>query len=416
MATVSKGTTTSGAGNQNNPAFSATMMQARTVWEKIPLNFAQNLKILSLIADGEIDGQGLTQKAGRVSKWQVNTPRFESFNYDPRPVTVTATAALIAGATTLSVDTTNLTAGRLLRNTSNASPMLARIDSVTNTTTCEVTSVGDTAFAVANGDSLMLLAYAFPENSSGIPVMSKDYDNVYNTLQIVRSAVGISNSMLKSQFLAGGSDYFKLLKEINLIEFLREVERNFIFGARAAGTGNTTAGGAALTAAFRTTRGMYDWAAQSFNMNGSMTRYKLMTELPKLLKTVKESDNVIALAGFQTVGIINEMLNDQTRYVNNSDAKTALREFGVMTNVVRTMNMPIEIVRHEAFDSGAYANQMLLFVPDNVFFAHLKDRDIRPVTGLQNNDVDGMIDSVECEFGCGVIDGGLKILKVTNCW
>jgi hypothetical protein len=59
---------------------------------------------------------------------------------------------------------------------------------------------------------------------------------------------------------------------------------------------------------------------------------------------------------------------------------------------------------------------MLLFVPDNVFFTHLKDRDIRPVTGLQNNDVDGMIDSVECEFGCGVIDGGLKILQVTNCW
>lgn len=414
MATVSKGTSQTGAGNQTNPAFAATMMQARTVWEKIPLNFAQNLKILAILADGEIDGQGLTQKAGRISKWQVNTPRFESFNYDPRPVTTKATADMAAGATTLACDTSYATAGRLIRNTNSASAMVARIDSVTSAAAMEVTSVGDTAFAVSNGDDLMYLATAYPENSSGISVLSKDYDNVYNTLQISRSPVGISNSMLKSQFLAGGSDYFKLLKEINLIEMLRETERNLIFGARAAGTSNTTAGGAALTAAFRTTRGMYDWAAQSFDMKGTVTRYKLMTEIPKLLKTVKENESVLALAGFQSCGQINELLNDQTRYIDSGTAKTALRDYGVKTNVIRTLNMDIELVRHEAFDSGAYANQMLIFVPDNVFFAHLKDRDIRPVTGLQNNDVDGMIDSVEAEWGCGVIDGGLKILVVNN--
>jgi hypothetical protein len=321
---------------------------------------------------------------------------------------------MAAGATTLACDTSYATAGRLIRNTNSASAMVARIDSVTSAAAMEVTSVGDTAFAVSNGDDLMYLATAYPENSSGISVLSKDYDNVYNTLQISRSPVGISNSMLKSQFLAGGSDYFKLLKEINLIEMLRETERNLIFGARAAGTSNTTAGGAALTAAFRTTRGMYDWAAQSFDMKGTVTRYKLMTEIPKLLKTVKENESVLALAGFQSCGQINELLNDQTRYIDSGTAKTALRDYGVKTNVIRTLNMDIELVRHEAFDSGAYANQMLIFVPDNVFFAHLKDRDIRPVTGLQNNDVDGMIDSVEAEWGCGVIDGGLKILVVNN--
>jgi hypothetical protein len=295
--------------------------------------------------------------------------------------------------------------------------MVARIDSITSATVCEITTVttGAGAFAVTSGDRLMLLATAWGENSSGISVFSKDYDNVYNVLQIVRRPVGISNSMLKSDFLAGGSDYFKLMKEINLIEFLREVERNYIFGARAA-SGNTTAGGAALTSAFRTTRGLYDWAAQTFDMSGNMTRFKIMTELPKLLKTVKENEPVIALAGFHTIGLINEMLNDQTRYVNSSDVKTGLREYGVMTDVLRTINMPIELVRHEAFDSGAYENQMLLTAPDSIFFAHLKDRDIRPVVGLQNPDVDGMIDSVECEFGCGVIDGGLKTLVVKNCW
>ena len=413
MATVSKGTTASGAGNQTNPAFGATMLQARTVFGDIPLNFAQNLKLLLLVAQGEVGQGGLTVKAGRVSKWEVGTPRVESFNYDPVPTTVVVTAF---SGTTLGCDTSYLTPYRLLRVTNNANPMVCRIDSITSATECEITSVGGTAFAPAVGDDLMLLDMAMPENSSGIPVMSKDYDNVYNTLHIFRRAVGISNSMLKSEFLAGGSDYYKLLKNINLAEFYRELERGFLFGVKASGTGNTTSGGTALTAAFRTSQGVYDYAANTFSMGGSMTRYKLMTELPRLLKTVRENEGVIAFAGFQTIGVINEMLQDQSRYIDSGTAKTALRDFGIQTNVLRTMNMPIELCRHEAFDSGAYANQMLLLVPDNVRFAHLKGRDIRPVVGLQNNDVDGMIDSVEVECCPSVIDGGLKILKVTNCW
>jgi hypothetical protein len=413
MASVSKGTSQSGAGNQTNPAFGATMLQARTVFGNIPLNFAQNLKLLLLVAQGEVGQGGLTVKAGRVSKWEVGTPRVESFNYDPVPTTVTVNAFT---GTTLTVDTTYLTPYRLLRVTNNASPMVCRIDSITSETACEITSVGSTAFAPAAGDELMLLDMAMPENSSGIPVMSKDYDNVYNTLHIFRRAVGISNSMLKSEFLAGGSDYYKLLKNINLAEFYRELERGFLFGVKASGTGNTTSGGSALTAAFRTSQGVYDYAANTFSMGGSLTRYKLMTELPRLLKTVRENEGVIAFAGFQTIGIINEMLQDQSRYIDSGTAKTALRDYGIQTNVLRTMNMPIELCRHEAFDSGAYANQMLLLVPDNIRFAHLKGRDIRPVVGLQNNDVDGMIDSVEVECCPSVIDGGLKILKVTNCW
>jgi hypothetical protein len=418
MATTFKGTTQTGAGNQTNPAFSSTMMQARTVWEKIPLNYAQNLKLLALLADGEVDGQGLVQKPGYISKWQVGTPRFESFNYDPLPISTFATADMAAGATTLYCDTTYAKAGQLIRNISNGNPMVARIDSVTSSTVMEVTSIGDTAFAVTNGDELMYLASAWPENSSGITLMSKDYDNVYNTLQIVREPVGISNSMLKSQFLAGGSDYFKLLKENNLIEMLRKTERNLILGARAASTSNTTAGGAALTASFRTTRGWYDWAAQVYDMKGNCTLQKLMTDIPSLLYTVKETEDLICFGGYKSFGIINELINGQARYIVDStnERKSAARKLGIVTTSINTLNMPIDLVKHEVFNTGAMANQMMLVVPDNLRVPYLKDRDIRPVTGLQNNDVDGMIDSVEAELGAGVIDGGIKILIVKNMW
>jgi hypothetical protein len=410
MASNYRGTSQDGSAAQTTPAFAATQLMARTVWEKIKLNFAQNLKLLAIISDGDVTDEGISQKKGMIQKWQVDTARFESFNYTPRSITKVVTSL---SCTTLTLDdTTDLVPYYLLRNTVNDT--LCRIDSRTSDTVVEITSVGATAFSAAQGDTLQILASAYPENSSAPTIYSKDFDNVYNLLQIVRKPVAISNSMLKSKFLAGG-DYFKLLKTINMIEFMREVERNFIFGQRASGTGNTTSGGSALSAAFRTTRGIYDWAANSYDMKGNMNGFKLRKDIPQLLKTVQENQKVVALGGFETLGRINEIFNDRVSYFVDSN-NTDLTKLGVQTKTLNTMNMPIELIRHEAMDNGEYQKQLLVFSPDNIFWAYLKDRDIRPVVGIQNNDVDGMIDSVEAECGCGVIDGGQSILQVKNCW
>jgi len=409
MATY-KGTTSDGLGVQATPAFAATQMGQRTIWDKIKLNYARNLKIIALFADGEISEEGLTKKAGMVSKWQVDSPRFESYNYTPPDITATVTADFTG--TTLKIATANVKPYDTLFN--GATRTNARVDSVTDANTCEVTSFGTTAFSASAGDSLFINATAYNENSSGPTIFSKDFDNVYNTLQIVREPVAISNSMLKSKFYAT-NDYFKLLKEINLINMMARVERSWLFGDRASGTGNTTAGGSAHSDSFRTTRGALNWAANTFDMKGNMTPFKFRTEVPAILTTVTESQKAICLGGYQTIGRIKEWMNAQAIYPV-TDAKSALKEYGVDTEVVRTNNMPLELVTHQAFDKGGMEKTMLIFVPENNVFAYLKDRDIRPVVGIQNNDVDGQIDSVECEFGCGTIDGGASTLRVDNCW
>lgn len=411
MATTFRGTTQTAAGIQTNPAFSATQQLMREVFDRVKMNITQNTKICALIAEGDVGEDGLKTKAGMITKWEVKAPRFESYNYNQFPAKVTVATAL--SSTTLVVDdTTYLKAYDTLFNTVNRT--MCRIDSVTNTITIEVTSVGTTAFDAAVGDVLTIGPTAYPEHSSAPTMLTKDFDNVYNTLQISREPVGISGSMLKSEFYATG-DYFTLLKAVNLVEFYRKIDRGLLAGDRASGTGNTTSGGSALTTAFRTSRGLLNWAADSFNMDGNMTLFKLRTELPKKLYTVQENQSVIALAGFETLGRVNEMFNDQIRYTI-SDAKTPLREFGTQTSIVRTINMPIEFVRHEFFDQGDMAKTMLLFVPENCRFAYLKDRGVRPVVGLQNNDVDGKIDSIEAEYGLATIDGGASILRVDNCY
>lgn len=413
--TVTRGSVSSG-GAQTTPAFSSTQMNQRDVLDWVQLNIPKNLKIIALLQEATPSKDNISMKNGRIKKKTVEQIRFECFNYTDRAKTMTVTSF---SGTTLVVDSTaEVKAYDSLYyfDTATGKTLTARIDSITNTTTLEITSVGDTAFAPSAGDTLGVSATMYPQNSVNPTIISKDFDNVYNTLQIAREPVGISNSMLKSTFYAT-KDYFKLLKMINLYNFYDKIERGFLFGNRAAGAVNTTSGGAALTSSFYSSRGLLNWAANSYDMNGSMTQFKINTEIPRVLDVVGEADPMICLCGFDVQGRINEMVADKVQYnIDFGNAKTRLREWGVNTTIVRTQTFAMELVNHQAFNEGELAKTALIFNPNNVDFVHLPDRDIRPVVGIEENDRDGKIDSVEAEFGCRVNDGGQSIALIRNCW
>lgn len=412
---ITRGNVSSG-GAQTTPAFSSTQMNKRDVLDYIKLNYARNLKLIALLQEAIPSKDNVSMKNGMIKKSEVSQIRFECFNFTDWSKTVTCSSF---SGTTLVVDSTaELKAYDSLYyfDTSTGKTITARIDSITNTTTCEITSVGDTAFSPTADTVLGIGATMYPQNSVNPTIISKDFDNVYNTLQIVREPVGISNSMLKSEFYAT-KDYFKLLKLINLVRFYEKIERGFLFGNRASGAVNTTSGGAALTSSFYSSRGLFNWSANSYDMGGNMTQFKINTELPRVLDTVGEGDPMLGICGFDVQGRINEMVADKVQYnIDFNNAKTTLREFGVNTTIIRTQTFAMELLNHQAFNEGELAKTMLVFNPNNVDFVHLPDRDIRPVVGIQENDRDGVIDSVEAEFGCRVNDGGQSIAIVRNCW
>lgn len=400
----------SAAPAQGVPAFSATQMNQREVWDKIVLNYARDAMLIAMIANGEIGEDGISEGPGLIAKHVVNQIRFESYNYNPPEMETIATAAL--SSTTLYCDTANLKEADTLFNTENETS--ARVDSITSASECVITSFGATAFSVTAGDVLMINATAYGPNSANPSILTKDMDNVYNTLQISREPVAASNSMLKSQFHAT-NDYFKLLKKLNFINFLSKIERTWLFGERASGTGNTTAGGSTRSDAFYTTRGAYNWAANRYDMKGNISMFKIRSEIPQMLDTVSSSTKVIMLLGQGSLGRINELMNGQAMYTISGE-ESKLKKFGISTRVLKTNNMDIELIPHKAFDKGGMQKKALLMVPDNHAFVHLKDRDIRPVLAIQENDRDGIIDSVECEAGCRVLDGGQSSCVVENMW
>jgi len=400
---------------QTVPAFSSTQQNKRDVLPWIALNYAQNLKLIALLEDINVGKGDASVSKGRIKKAEVSQQRFECFNFTDWSKTVTV--ASFSGTTLVVNSTAQLKIYDTLYyfNPTSGKTLTARIDSITDTTTCEITSFGATAFAPVQGDILGISATAYPENSSNPSMISKDFDNVYNCTQIVREPVAISNTLLKSEFYAT-QDYFKLLKMINLVRFYEKIERGWLFGNRAS-SGNTTSGGAALTASFSSSQGLLNWAANSYDMGGSMSSFKLKTEISRMMSVSSEGDPIIALAGYDICGRIDDMVSDKTVYnINVGDAKTRLREFGVNTKMIRTQTFAFELVNHKAFNEGELAHCMLLFNPNNVEFVHLPDRDIHPNVSIQENDRDGKIDEVLAEFGCRVNDGGQSAGLVQNCW
>jgi hypothetical protein len=413
--TVTRGSVSAG-GAQTTPAFSSTQQNKRDILDYIKLNLARNLKLMCLLQEAMPSKDTISMKNGMIKQSEVSQVRFECFNYTDKAKTFVTTSF---SGTTLVIDSTaELKAYDSLYyfDTATGKTNTARIDSITNTTTLEITSVGDAAFSPSADTVLAIGPTMYPQNSVNPTILSKDFDNVYNTLQIVREPVGISNTMMASEFYAT-KDYFKLLKLINLVSFYEKMERGFLFGNRASGAVNTTSGGAVLTSSFSTSRGLFNWAANSYDMKGSMSRYKLNTELPRVLDVVGEGDPMIALGGFDVQGIINEMVADKVQYnIDFKDAKTTLREFGVNTTIIRTQTFAMELVNHQAFNEGELSKTMLIFNPNNVSFVHLPGRGVTPHIGIQENDRDGKIDEVMAEFGCRPDDGGQSICVVRNCW
>jgi len=409
--TVTKGTVSAGTGAPAIPTPATDQMNKRDVFDRIIMNFAQNAPLLIMIAKGVADETGMTQGKGLVSRRSVSNDRYEVYNHNPIVLSSVVGAAGLSG-TTLACDTTYIKAGDTLHNT-DFGMVECRVDSVTNGTVCEITSVGTTAFSVTAGDTLLIGATAYGRNSSNPTIMSKDFDQIFNTTQISREPVAMSGTMSAIEFY-GTSDYKSLLKKINLINFLRKIENTWLFGSKSA-TNNTTAGGAVLTAAFSTTRGAMSFAANTYDMLGTMSFFKWRSEIPQILTTVSGNDTLTCLCGAGTFGRVNDMMNSQAQYMITG-SESQLKKYGLKTKVLTTNGPDIEFVHHPSFDIGGLQKKALLIKPDMNGFAFLKGRDIQPKLNIQANDLDGTIDEVFCEAGYDNYDGGVSSCIVENIW
>lgn len=391
------------------PTPAAAQVQKRDVADTVRDLFPASSILTALVARGEVQNGKEKKSEGMLSKREVKNVRFENYTYTP--LAIEFTGSNLSSTTLTLTSTSGLTAYMTLVNTANWTT--CRIDSVTNTTTLEVTSFGSSAFVlVTTADKLLAMAPAYPEYSSDPAILSKDEDNIYNVCQQVRFPVAISDVAAKTPtYLA--SDYWSRMKEINFKEGKRKVESMLLFSNRSS-TNNVTAGGAALTGSFGTTRGARPWAANTVSMGNVMTPAKFRKEIPLAFsaRTVNPNDKVICFAGSIINAQMQEWVND--RQIIAQDG--TLKKFGLKSRVFSTAEFDVELVMHDLFNYGALANQMLLFVPDNLEYVYFTGKDLKPNTDIQSPSTLGFEDEFEGLLGIGTKDAGNSIMTVTECY
>lgn len=411
MSALTSGTT---GGFYGIPASSTTQNIPRSVSDEVRDLFPESAPMLHLVALGSFVRGKYTEQPGRISKKMVEQSRFESYTYTPLNVEMTAVSS--SGPTNLVVsDASNIVAPYCVFNAT--SGYTARVDSI-STNTLVLTPIGAKSVAAANfavaGDKLIVMAPAYGQASQDPASIYKDEDNTYSTTQIVRFPVKISGTakVTKSYF----GDYETRMKDVTMKNGKRALESSFLFGERAAGSGNTTAGGAAYTTSFTSTRGLWNWAASTFDCGGTFTADKFRREIPTYY-----ADNTANIVGPQSPMVMfcsTEVLGIMTSWVNMTQridqAGGDVDLFGLKAKRFQTSTFAVDVVPHELFNHGGMKNKALLFNPEESFYAALQGRDIKPNNNIQVPSLDGIESEIMGEIGLGTKAGGQDIMQITN--
>lgn len=397
MATYSTTTVTS-------PSVSTTGTLQRTVADTIRRLFPSNT-IMALVQSGLGNGDDYSKETGLIKKRGVSTVRYECFTYTPLAITVTcsdSSSPAVGGFDVASAD--GLTLGMCLMNTRNRT--VCKIVSISTLTIGAVT-VGSTTFTLSNGDVLLLLAPAYHEASTSPYLLTKDDDNVYNLLQIVRFAVQISKSAKDSPHYGG--NYWKRMNEKNVVEGLRKCDNTLIWSERAS-SGDTTTDG--TLGNMRTTRGLNNWAGVSYDAGGALTYEGFMSDIVLAMNdTVGQDTNLICLTGKRVYAEMLKWVADKQMIMETG----SIDKFGVKTKKFVTAGPEIEVMLHDSMDRGQLNKLMLFFDPADLEYNYKNGRDLHPINENQAPENDYLQNEILGEIGLSCLDGGSKVTLVTNC-
>lgn len=386
-------------------AATATSIGKRTVSDTIRHLFP-GFPTMSLVQSGAV-GENITKSKGLIKKESTDNVKFENFNYSPMAVTFAVT--VYNSGTSLSVGSADgLCLKMVLINTANQT--VCRIGAI-STLALTVTSIGDTTFSAAVGDTLLALAPVYADNSSSPYILMNSESNLYNITQINRFPSAISESNKGNPFY--GKDYWQRVRKQVVMEGFRKVEHAALWSERASSTNLTTTDGT-IADTFRTTRGLWNWAVAggtNFNANGSMTHEKFVADLPQAMNdTVGSQDKIILYCGRSQFADMTMWCNQNLMTMESG----TLSKYGVKSKVFVTSGPEIEAIVCDSFNRGALNTVALCFNPDMVKYVFKKGRDFAPKLGIQANDVDGVEDDFIGEWGLGVEDGGNSMTYITG--
>ena len=396
MSTITKSTIVTSA-------VTATGTQKRTVADQIREIYPKASVMQALVAPGAVRGSGengQAASAGRIAKRKTQTMKFEAFTFTPIGVSVAVASGTDLGPTV--TDASGMTVGMTVMNMSNQT--VGIIDAI-STNALTIVSLG-TAFTCVAGDRLLFLAPAYKEASTNPAVLSKDEDNIYNYVQIVREAVEIAKTAQNAPHY-GSEPIWTRTKRRSFENAKRKIENTLLFGQRA--TSEVTA--TANLGSVYSTRGATKWAANTFDANGAMTPEKFRKDFALAMPdTVDPDQDLIMFCGRHIFGDMNEWAQGKLEL----QTPGMYDKIGLKTFKFMTAGPTIQVIQHNAFDQVGNQQKSFVFNPDEMAYYFLDGHDMAIKEGIQANDADSQKD--ELIGTCGFLDttGGANSMMISN--
>ena len=263
------------------------------------------------------------------------------------------------------------------------------VDTATETLTI-VRSVGTTAAGnILNNGDLQIIGNAYAENATSGVEKSHQETNPYNYTQIVRTPLGTSRTLEKSDTYTGAPR--PLLRAEKGIEHKIDLERTALFGERDIDASNTSA-------PIRYTGGVLFFGTSNIkDFGGTMTESELELWTEDVFHHSAGGGSRILLASPRALSIINQLVAGRIQTVSGKQT------YGLRVTQWLTAHGEFNIVRHPLLENGpggtGYGNYMLALDPSRMTFRFLRDSNTKLKMDIQANDLDGWKDEYLTEAG-----------------
>lgn len=243
--------------------------------------------------------------------------------------------------------------------------------------------------SIAADSAVLNLGSAMAENSSQRAVASTVTNNAFNYTQIFRTPIALSGTEAASQ-LHGGKDRAYQRRKASL-EHKRDMARAMYFGQRnedfSGSTPRRTMGG---LLAF-----MSDSPKVAFDAATLPITYRNFDVHVAKAAFSHGSSEKLLIAGPYLASAINCWAENKLVSDVDSDSTYGIR----VKNLVTTYG-DLKVIYDPLLDAGGYAGYGMVLDAENIRYAYLDGRDTKLLVGVQNNDIDGIVDEylTECSL------------------
>ena len=264
------------------------------------------------------------------------------------------------------------------------------VTAVNNNTLTVTRGYGTTAAAAIADDAAVInLGSAMAENSGLRGVISTAAANKYNYTQIFRTPFSLSGTEAASA-LYGGKDRGYQRRKCSL-EHKRDIARAMYFGQRKEDVSGS--------APRRTMGGVLQYLADAdscaFNASTRPITYRNFDNYVAKPAFAHGSGEKLLIAGPYLASAINCWA--ENKLVSAVDMDTT---YGIRVKDLITTYGDLKVIYDPLLDVGAYAGYGFILDAENVRYVCLDGRDTKLRMGVQDNDVDGVIDEylTECSL------------------